>query len=118
MNAVGDRIRIFSASAHIPACVMLIGGLGWMAGPACVVPRQSVKLYDLCRAGRWPEAMTLQRGLWRINRAFAKYNLAACIKGALQIQGYDVGDPVPPQAALNESGRAEIGQLLAELAAL
>jgi len=118
MNAVGDRIRIFSASAHIPACVMLIGGLGWMAGPACVVPRQSVKLYELCRAGRWPEAMALQRSLWRINRAFAKYNLAACIKGALQIQGYDVGDPVPPQAALNESGRAEIGQLLAELAAL
>jgi 4-hydroxy-tetrahydrodipicolinate synthase len=118
MNAVSDRIRIFSASAHIPACVMLIGGLGWMAGPACVVPRQSVRLYELCRAGRWEEAMKLQRGLWSINRAFAKYNLAACIKGALQIQGYDVGDPVPPQAALNESGRAEIGQLLAELAAL
>ena len=44
LNAVGDRIRVFSASAHIPACVMLIGGVGWMAGPACVVPRQSVQL--------------------------------------------------------------------------
>jgi len=116
MNAVGDRIRIFSASAHIPACVMLIGGLGWMAGPACVVPRQSVRLYDLCRAGRWDEAMTLQRSLWRINRAFAKYNLAACIKGALELQGYDVGDPLPPQAALTEAGRAEVRSLLADLA--
>ena len=48
INAVGDRMRVFSASAHIPACVMLIGGVGWMAGPACVVPRQSVQLYDLC----------------------------------------------------------------------
>jgi 4-hydroxy-tetrahydrodipicolinate synthase len=118
MNAVGDRIRIFSASAHIPACVMLIGGLGWMAGPACVVPRQSVRLYELCRAGEWQDAMKLQRSLWRINRAFAKYNLAACIKGALQLQGYDVGDPIPPQAALTEAGRAEIGQLLVDLAAL
>ena len=118
MNAVGDDIRIFSASAHIPACVMLIGGLGWMAGPACVVPRQSVKLYELCRAGQWEQAMTLQRGLWRINRAFAKYNLAACIKGALQIQGYDVGDPLPPQAALNGTGRAEIGALLEDLTRL
>lgn len=118
MNAVGDRIRIFAASAHIPACVMLIGGLGWMAGPACVVPRQSVKLYDLCRAGRWDEAMTLQRSLWRINRAFAKYNLAACIKGALQIQGYDVGEPLAPQTPLDDTGRAEIRAVLADLAVL
>src|SRR6266851_5176945 len=57
MNRCGERISVFSASAHIPACVMLIGGVGWMAGPACLVPRQSVKLYDLCRAGQWGEAM-------------------------------------------------------------
>src|SRR6202051_2874216 len=41
------RLQVFSASAHIPACVMLIGGVGWMAGPACVIPRQSVRLYEL-----------------------------------------------------------------------
>src|SRR5437868_11096426 len=57
MNRCGDALRVFSASAHVPACVMLIGGVGWMAGPACLVPRQSVRLYELCRAGRWPEAM-------------------------------------------------------------
>src|SRR3954462_6422511 len=80
MNRCGDSIKVFSASAHIPAAVMLIGGLGWMAGPACIIPRQSVALYDLCRAGRWNEAMVLQRRLWRINVAFARFNLAACIK--------------------------------------
>jgi 4-hydroxy-tetrahydrodipicolinate synthase len=52
MNRCGDSIRVFSASAHIPACVVLIGGVGWMAGPASVFPRQSVALYDLCRNGR------------------------------------------------------------------
>jgi 4-hydroxy-tetrahydrodipicolinate synthase len=118
INAVGDRIRVFSASAHIPACVMLIGGVGWMAGPACVVPRQSVQLYDLCRAGKWEEAMRLQRSLWRINRVFAKYNLAACIKGGLELQGYDVGAPLPPQTPLSEAGRAEIRGVLADLGAL
>ena len=97
MNRCPD-MKVFSASAHIPAAVMLIGGVGWMAGPACIVPRQSVRLYDLCRAGRWDEAMTLQRKLWGINEAFARFNLAACIKAGLQMQGYDVGDPVPPQA--------------------
>jgi len=118
INAVGDRIRVFSASAHIPACVMLIGGVGWMAGPACVVPRQSARLYDLCRAANWEEAMRLQRSLWRMNRVFAKYNLAACIKGGLELQGYEVGAPLPPQTPISEAGRAEIKSILADLGAL
>src|ERR1700712_544807 len=75
INRCGDRLRVFSASAHIPAAVMLIGGVGWMAGPACVAPRQSVQLYDFCNAQRWDEAMALQRRMWRLNEAFAKFNL-------------------------------------------
>jgi 4-hydroxy-tetrahydrodipicolinate synthase len=109
------QMKVFSASAHIPAAVMLIGGVGWMAGPACIVPRQSVKLYELCRAGKWPEAMTLQRELWRINEAFARFNLAACIKAGLQIQGYAVSDPVPPQAALTADERKAVAEILASL---
>jgi len=112
------RMKVFSASAHIPAAVMLIGGVGWMAGPACIVPRESVRLYDLCRAGKWAEAMKLQRELWRINEAFARFNLAACIKAGLQIQGYAVGDPVPPQAALSEAERDQVAGTLAEVAKL
>jgi 4-hydroxy-tetrahydrodipicolinate synthase len=111
-------MKVFSASAHIPAAVMLIGGVGWMAGPACIVPHQSVRLYDLCRAGKWPEAMTLQRDLWRINEAFARFNLAACIKAGLQIQGYTVGDPVPPQAALKADERKQVEGILADVAKL
>ena len=101
------KMKVFSASAHIPAAVMLIGGVGWMAGPACIVPRQSVALYDLCCAGKWPEAMALQRDLWRVNEAFARFNLAACIKAGLQIQGYAVGDPVAAAGGA-EQGRAQV----------
>ena len=110
-------INVFSASAHIPAAVMLIGGVGWMAGPACIVPRQSVKLYDLCRAQKWDEALKLQREMWRVNEAFARFNLAACIKAGLQIQGYDVGDPIPPQTPLNADDRKVIEKILASLPA-
>jgi 4-hydroxy-tetrahydrodipicolinate synthase len=109
-------LKVFSASAHIPAAVMLIGGVGWMAGPACIVPRQSVRLYELCRAGRWDDAMALQRKLWTVNEAFARFNLAACIKAGLTIQGYDVGDPVPPQPALTADERKFVEKTLAALA--
>jgi 4-hydroxy-tetrahydrodipicolinate synthase len=115
MNRCGDSIRVFSASAHIPAAVMLIGGVGWMAGPACIIPRQSVALYDLCKAARWDEVLKLQRKLWRVNEAFARYNLAACIKAALEIQGYDVGDPIAPQKALSADERQAVEAVLREV---
>jgi len=118
MNRVGGRMQVFAASSHIPACVMLIGGAGWMAGPACVAPRQSVELYELCRRGEWQAAMALQRQLWGLNQAFAKYNLAACVKGGLELQGYGVGLPLPPQAPLGAEGVEEVRRALVAVGAL
>jgi 4-hydroxy-tetrahydrodipicolinate synthase len=118
INQVDGRMKVFAASAHIPACVMLIGGVGWMAGPACVAPRQSVQLYEICRQGDWNRAMELQRPLWALNQAFAKYNLAACIKGALELQGYAVGAPLPPQAPLSAEAIEDVQQTLVAIGAL
>ncbi len=118
INRVDGRMQVFAASAHIPTCVMLIGGVGWMAGPACVAPRQSVELYELCQRGDWSAAMERQRPLWRLNQAFAKYNLAACIKGGLQLQGYPVGAPLPPQAPLSPDGVEEVRRALVAIGAL
>lgn len=118
INRVEGRMQVFAASSHVPACVMLLGGVGWMAGPACVAPRQSVALYDLCRRGDWTAAMERQRPLWALNQAFAKYNLAACIKGGLQLQGYAVGAPLPPQAPLSAEGVEDVRRALAAIGAL
>jgi 4-hydroxy-tetrahydrodipicolinate synthase len=118
INRVESRVKVFSASAHIPACVMLIGGVGWMAGPACVAPRQSVELYETCRHGDWSKAMDLQRPLWALNEVFAKYNLAACIKGALELRGYPVGAPLPPQAPLSPEGAEDVKRALGTIGAL
>src|SRR5258705_13407892 len=98
MNRCGDSIRVFSASAHIPAAVMLIGGVGWMAGPACLIPRQSVELYNLCTAACWDDALALQRRFRRLKQAFPRYNLGAGLKGGGAVQGHQVGGPTPPPA--------------------
>ncbi|MBT8355034.1 MAG: dihydrodipicolinate synthase family protein [Desulfofustis sp.] len=118
INLTAGRMKVFSASAHIPVCVMMIGGVGWMAGPACVAPRQSVELYELCEAKDWDRAMERQRALWSLNQVFAKYNLAACIKGALELQGYPVGPPLAPQQPLSEAGKAEVKAILERIGAL
>jgi 4-hydroxy-tetrahydrodipicolinate synthase len=108
MNLVGDRLQMFSASAHIPLVVFQLGGVGWMAGPACLLPRECVRLWDLSQAGQWDEALRLQRRLWRINGAFQKHSLAACVKAGLQVQGFDVGDPIPPQEPLSQQVLADV----------
>jgi 4-hydroxy-tetrahydrodipicolinate synthase len=118
LNETQGRMQVFAASAHIPAAVMLIGGVGWMAGPACIVPEQSVRLYDLCRAGDWAGAMAAQRRLWAVNQAFAKYQLAACIKAGLELQGLEVGPPIPPQAPLTGEERADLRRVLEDVGAL
>ncbi|MGL6061022.1 MAG: hypothetical protein ACRC1G_10085 [Bradyrhizobium sp.] len=41
-------------------------------------------------------------------RAFARFNLAACIKAGLAIQRHDVGNPVPPPAALTSEQRKAV----------
>jgi 4-hydroxy-tetrahydrodipicolinate synthase len=112
------RMEVFAASAHIPVCVMTIGGVGWMAGPACIVPRQSIALYEAAKAGDWTRAMDLQRPMWKVNEIFAKYSIAACIKTALDLQGFAVGAPMHPQMPLGEAARAEIASVLRDVGAL
>lgn len=112
------RMEVFAASAHIPVCVMMIGGVGWMAGPACIVPKQSIALYEAARAGDWTRAMDFQRPMWKVNEIFAKYSIAACIKTALDLQGFAVGAPMHPQMPLGEAARAEIASVLRDIGAL
>ncbi|HKV45640.1 MAG TPA: dihydrodipicolinate synthase family protein [bacterium] len=113
---VGDRLKVFSASAHIPLLVLQLGGVGWMAGPACLVPRASVALYRLATEGRWGEGLELQRRLWRINELFQKYSLAACVKAGLEVQGFEVGGPIAPQPRLPTAAYDEIRQALRVIA--
>jgi 4-hydroxy-tetrahydrodipicolinate synthase len=97
---------------------MLLGGVGWMAGPACVAPRESVALYEACRRGAWEEAMVLQRPLWRLNQLFARHMLAPCIKTGLSLQGFAVGDPLPPQAPLGAEAQEDVRRTLTGLGLL
>jgi 4-hydroxy-tetrahydrodipicolinate synthase len=62
--------------------------------------------------------MELQRRLWGLNQVFVKYNLAACIKGGLELQGYPVGSPLPPQSSLSPEGIEDVKQALIAIGAL
>lgn len=118
LNRTEGRIGVFAASSHITAAVMLIGGRGWLAGPSCLIPSQSVRLFALCEAGRWDEAMALQRDLWSVNQVFARFNLAGAVKAGLRLQGFDCGDPAPPQPALTKDQVEAVAAALHKVGAL
>ena len=104
-----ERGRIVYAN---PAAERLLG-----CSPGELVGASFPELVALPGGGdhRWDEAMVLQRKLWRVNEAFARFNLAACIKAGLAIQGYEVGDPVPPQAPLTAEQRKVVEAVLRDL---
>ena len=72
----------------------------------------------MARAGQWEQALKLQRELWTINQIFATYNLAACVKTGLELQGFPVGNPLPPQVPLGPEAREEIRLALKRVNAL
>jgi len=117
-NTLRNRLKIFSASAHIPVFVLMIGGVGWMAGPACLIPEQCVNLYNLAREKRWEEATNLQKSLWSLNIAFQNYSLASCVKAGLEMQGFPVGSPLPPQRQLDEEGKKVVSRILTDMGVL
>jgi 4-hydroxy-tetrahydrodipicolinate synthase len=51
----------FQCSAHVPLFVFMMGGIGWMSGPAYLIPEQCVKLYELARGKNWEDALKLQK---------------------------------------------------------
>lgn len=118
ITGLGDRFKIFSASAHVPLFVFMLGGVGWMAGPACLIPDQSIALYEMARQKRWEDALALQKKLWPLNVAFQRYSLAACVKAGLEMQGFPVGSPFPPQKQLDRQGRRAVRKILEDIGAL
>ena len=118
VTALGDGLRIFSATAHVPLFVFMLGGVGWMSGPACLIPEQSIALYEMACGERWEDALALQKKLWPLNVAFQRYSLAACVKAGLEMQGFPVGPPLPPQKQLESEGRKVVQKILKNIGAL
>ena len=88
-----------------------------MAGPACLVPRQSVELYNLCRAGPGrghgssTTAVGAEPGLCQIQSR-------GLHQGGTRDPGLPRGAPLPPQAPLPPEGIEEVRRALAAVGAL
>ena len=52
----GDRYAIFCGVDDLAYECFTLGAVGWVAGLVVAFPRETVRIYDLARAGKWDEA--------------------------------------------------------------
>ena len=56
---LGERLRIFVGLDDCIVEGVAAGAVGWIAGLVNALPEESVRLFDLCAAGKWEEARAL-----------------------------------------------------------
>lgn len=89
-------MSLFAATSVSPVASMLLGAVGWMSGPASAFPEASVRIFELTQAGRWEDAVRLERAVGSALDVFRSLGPAAATKALLRAAGYSVGVPTPP----------------------
>jgi 4-hydroxy-tetrahydrodipicolinate synthase len=59
MERLGDRVNVFAGLDDMIVESAAMGASGWIAGLVNALPDESVRLFDLARAGAWSEARAL-----------------------------------------------------------
>jgi 4-hydroxy-tetrahydrodipicolinate synthase len=62
-NALGDRYRIFCGIDDLIVESLALGVTGWVSGMTNAWPKECVTIFDLCRSGKFDEALKLYRVL-------------------------------------------------------
>jgi 4-hydroxy-tetrahydrodipicolinate synthase len=87
---------------------VLMGATGWIAGFVNAIPEPSVRLFDLCVAGEWAEALALYRALLPALRYDAEPRFVQAIKLAQDEAGRYGGPTRLPRLPLPESEEATV----------
>jgi 4-hydroxy-tetrahydrodipicolinate synthase len=102
------RLEVLAGSDDVVLESVLVGATGWIAGLTNVVPRESVRLFDLGRAGRVAEANELYRRLLPLFRFDAQPIFVQVIKYCLELMGKPAGKTRPPRLPLDEGTREKV----------
>ena len=102
------RYALFCGVDDIVLESLLLGAVGWVSGLANAFPRECLALYDLARAGRVPEALTLYRWFMPLLHLDTLPTLVQCIKLAAQLTGYGSEAVRLPRLVLAGPERAHV----------
>lgn len=110
----GWRTLILAGSASFFFAGLTLGAVGGVLALANVAPQQSIDIQRLFQAGRWDEAVELQRWMLPVNAAVtARFGIAG-LKAALDMLGYYGGPVRAPLLDLIEGELESLRAILVE----
>jgi 4-hydroxy-tetrahydrodipicolinate synthase len=122
----GDARRIAALIALCPDHDVLVGGddwalegfcagaAGWVSGVGVVLPRQCVKLWELCAAGELAVARQLNQELLPLARVDMTPKLVQYFKAALDELGIGGGPCRPPRLPLRGEELSRLREAIAQ----
>ncbi len=121
----GDVRRLTAISEHAPLLQLLcgaddlalesalMGATGWIGGFTGALPRETVKLFELGRAGDLAAALPLYRAMLPLLRWDSGPRFVEAIKHTLDLLGLEAGGPPrPPRRVLPEADLTRVQEQL------
>ena len=110
--AVPERFAILCGAAPAVFGALCAGAAGAIIAVGALLPAPCLELLSLVRSGRHAEALAIQHRITPLARAVTTGFGVPGLKAALNLAGYDAGDPRPPLAALAPDAVERIRTLL------
>jgi 4-hydroxy-tetrahydrodipicolinate synthase len=109
---LGDQVTTFVGWDTLVLPAFAAGSAGTIWGAVNFIPRESVQLWDLAKAGKQAEAHELFRRLWNVLDFLGKEGYAASTKAAAELVGVQLGAPRAPYSKLPDHKIKELTTLL------
>lgn len=108
INALGDRLILFSGIDDLAFEGLTLGAQGWVSGLTNAFPAESVAMVDLIQAGRFAEARSLYRWFMPLLHLDALHSLVQCIKLTEAMVGRGTERVRPPRYVLEGAERQQV----------
>ncbi|WP_409495332.1 dihydrodipicolinate synthase family protein [Amycolatopsis sp. cmx-11-12] len=102
------ELDVISGADDVVLESLLMGATGWFAGFPNVFPAESVRLFELARAGKLEEAMALYEPLVAAFRWDSRTEFVQAIKLGMDLVGRYGGPCRPPRGPLTDEHREQV----------
>jgi len=113
-NRFGDRLKIMTGVDTLALESLLMGADGWVAGLVCAFPAETVAIYELQKAGRIQEALSIYRWFLPLLELDINSKLVQNIKLAEVATGIGTENVRAPRLPLIGTERANVLNIIEE----
>jgi 4-hydroxy-tetrahydrodipicolinate synthase len=112
LAACGRDFNVYSGIETLCYPMLAVGGAGHVSATGNIAPREVARLYDLCEAGEWAEALDLHYRMLELNEALFIETNPVPVKTALGLMGKIQPEVRPPLGPMLRPNRQKLVAVL------